>query len=168
MHVPLPCASFLAEVLWWLTACADSSKLFHVNKSCETADGGGSLKSQRLGLIQWMSLCKAKLWSTQVHGREGVYWISAFEFILCCGRLFSRLVVVFQICFSEVPKAVSFVYTYGLCVVIWASKTEWQPIVSCHGKAYKATQKTPLCLWKNVGQHSSVIWCHVFVQMVCS
>lgn len=114
--------SFPAEVLWRLTACADSSNLFCVNKSSETADCGGSLKSKRLRLIQWTSFCKSKLWSTQVCGREGVYWISAFGFILCCGRLFSRLMVVFQICFSEVSKAVSFVSTYEPCMLIWPSK----------------------------------------------
>lgn len=55
--MPLPVCSFnsarfLAEALWWLTACAGSSNLLHMNKSSGTVDCGGRLMSKRFRFIQ--------------------------------------------------------------------------------------------------------------------
>lgn len=164
LHVcSLHCASFPAEVLWWLTACADSSNLFYMNKSSETADCGGSLKCKRLTLIQWLSLCKSELWSTQICGRDGVCWISAFEIILCCGRLFSRLMVVFQICFSEVTKAVSFVSAYRPCMLIWPSKIQGSNLL-CPATTKLTRQHRKLTSLEKCG---TTLFCHM-MSCVCS
>lgn len=157
---PAPSRVFLYILQDSQQKCFDDClcSVFYMNKSSKTADCRGSLKTKRLRWTEWISLCKSKLCSTQACGKEEVYWISAFEFILCCGSLFLRLMVVVQISSSEVPKPVWFAATYTPCVLMWLSKI-WGSHLLCPARAKFTRQDRKRHLVFGEMWNSVIRWC---------